>query len=264
MNQREKFIVAANWKMNKTPSETREFLREFAEKDPRSNLAKGSSNVEVVIFPPYTSLHVFCEPNLSSVLNSVQWGAQDCASNSSGAFTGEVSPLFLKELEVSHVILGHSERRTLFGETNKTIAAKAKLAQEVGLTTIVCIGETLEEREAGQTWKVLETQLRESLAQLFSDRLVLAYEPVWAIGTGKTATLSQVQEAHQKITNWLNHHFRLNHHFKGASIPVLYGGSVKPDNANQLAQCAEVGGFLVGGASLTPSGLSEILAASLI
>ncbi|UCE35326.1 MAG: triose-phosphate isomerase, partial [Deltaproteobacteria bacterium] len=178
-----------------------------------------------------------------------------------GAFTGEVSPLMLKEIGCSHVILGHSERRILFFETSELINKKAVSAREAGLVPIVCIGETLEEREAEKTFSVVETQLNESLASFTrkirrDQNFILAYEPVWAIGTGKTATPVQAQEVHRYIRDWLAKNLNPD---MGDDVRILYGGSVKPDNISELMAQLDIDGALIGGASLKSDSFLSIV-----
>ena len=210
-------LIAGNWKMFKTQAETRAFCAEFQPPD----------GVDVVICPPYTSLAAAVESGLTVFAQNVHW-ADD------GAFTGEISIAMLKELGVAGAIVGHSERRQYFGETDETTARRADAALAAGLRVIACVGELEAEREAGETQAVLRRQI--SALSPHPD-LVVAYEPVWAIGTGKTATPEIAQEAHAFIKSLLD-------------APVLYGGSVKPDNAGAILKIANVNGALVGGASL--------------
>jgi triosephosphate isomerase len=210
------------------------------------------SDVEVVIAPPFTSLAVAAKFMKGS---PVKLSAQDVFWETAGAYTGEISPLMLKDCECDYVIVGHSERRQYFGETNETINKKIGACQKEGLGVIMCIGETLQQREAGQTFKVLEEQIKEGLKGLSSEGLVIAYEPVWAIGTGKTATKEQAQEAHQFIRAVL----RQLYGPEADEIRILYGGSVKPENIAELMAQPDVDGALVGGASLKVDSFVKIV-----
>jgi triosephosphate isomerase (TIM) len=214
-------LIAGNWKMFKGPSETRSFADAF-------DLPEG---VDVVICPAYLSLAAAVEGGLTTYAQNVHWAPE-------GAFTGEISAPMLLELGVRGALVGHSERRQLFGETDEGVARRAKAALEAGLGVIACVGESDEEREAGQTEIIIRLQV-ESIRDAVGahERLVIAYEPVWAIGTGKTATPDQAQEAHALIKGLVD-------------VPVLYGGSVKPENADELLSQTDVDGALVGGASL--------------
>lgn len=228
-----KKIFAANWKLQKTPTETRKFLTDLKS-------AGVPAGAELIIFPPASSWET-----TASMLSggNVRWGAQNVWSQASGAFTGENSAAVLKEMGGQVALVGHSERRKIFGETNAMLAEKTAYVQSIGLTPLFCVGETLEEREAGKTDEVNAKQLREGLAKADKSKpLVVAYEPVWAIGTGKVAQPEQVQAAHAAIHEELE--------AMGFKAPILYGGSVKPDNAEALGKIPHVDGFLVGGASL--------------
>jgi triosephosphate isomerase len=247
-------IIAANWKMNMTVHEAESFLETFL-------LEAGSEKrVDIVIVPPFTTIPKMSE-KLSSVQN-VKLGAQNMSAEKAGAFTGEISAAMLRELFVRFVVLGHSERRTLFGETDEIVNRKTKAALAATLTPIVCIGETLEERDAGKVEAVLETQLRGSLAGLSVveiEDIVLAYEPVWAIGTGRTATPEQAQEAQAFIRTVLG---QISDATTAAKVRIQYGGSVKPNNTAELMRQPDIDGALVGGASLDPRGFAEIIAAT--
>jgi triosephosphate isomerase len=210
-------LIAGNWKMFKGPAETRAFCSAF----------EAPTGVEVVICPPYVSLAAAVETGLTVFAQNVHW-------ENEGAFTGEISPPMLLELGVAGAIVGHSERRQLFGETDEGVARRSGAALEAGLDVIACVGETEQERETGQTENVLRRQVSALEAH---ERLTIAYEPVWAIGTGKTATPEIAQEAHAFVKGLID-------------APVLYGGSVKPDNAEELLSLPDVDGALVGGASL--------------
>lgn len=250
-----KKIIAANWKMNMTQAEAEAFvptfLREIGELD----------EVEIVIIPPFTALAKVSE--LLSPTSNVKLGAQNMHWERGGAFTGEISPALLRDLFVRYVVLGHSERRALFGETDEIVNRKLRAAHEAVLRPIVCIGETLEQRERGEVEKVLGSQLRGSLANLDAKDLVetvIAYEPVWAIGTGKTASADQAQEAHAFVRNTLR---EISDDVTAQRIRIQYGGSVKPDNARSLMSQRDIDGALVGGASLDPRSFAQIVRAAL-
>ncbi|MEA3188916.1 MAG: triosephosphate isomerase [Chthoniobacter sp.] len=249
-----KKIIAANWKMNMTCDEAESFVETFLREVGQEDA------VEVVIVPPFTAL-----ATVSRLLNNVQnvkVGAQNMSPEKGGAFTGEISAAMLRELFVRYVVLGHSERRTLFGETDEVVNRKAHAAHEASLKPIVCIGETLAQRDAGKVEEVLETQIRGSLAKLSAKELgetVIAYEPVWAIGTGRTATPAQAQEAHAFIRKTLA---EISSEATAEKMRLQYGGSVKPDNAAALMTQPDIDGALVGGASLDPRGFAEIVKAS--
>lgn len=237
-----KKIFAANWKLFKTPKETREFFAQFKEV---ANKATG----ELVFFPSAISLEA---ASASLQGSSIKWGAQNCYFQGQGAFTGENSAQVVKELGGSYILIGHSERRKIFAEGDDVIAEKVAFAQSLGLTPMLCIGETLQEREAAHTFRILETQLHLGLVKADKTKpVVIAYEPVWAIGTGKVATPEQVAEAHADV-------FSILKKLGFENSPILYGGSVKPDNAAGLIQQPYVNGFLVGGASLEVKSFIEI------
>jgi triosephosphate isomerase len=246
-------VIAGNWKMNKTTVDAIELAnglkRELYEVD----------DVEIVICPPFTALEEISEVVYES---NIKLGAQNMHWEDSGAFTGEVSGPMIKDLKCRFVILGHSERRQYFHESNEIINKKVKSALRVGLTPIVCVGETLEEREKGKTFAVLADHVTNSLKNLSADeikKVIIAYEPVWAIGTGKTATPEQAQEAHQFIRGLI----KKNHSPEIADeIIILYGGSVKPDNTKELLGQKDIDGALVGGASLEVKSFSEIVNAA--
>ncbi|MDG0817943.1 triose-phosphate isomerase [Bdellovibrio svalbardensis] len=228
-----KKIFAANWKLHKTPAETRAFFKSFKE-------VSAKATGELVFFPSAISLEAACDTVKGS---NIHIGAQNCYAQNQGAFTGENSAQVVKELGGDYILIGHSERRQLFGETDGLIAEKVAMVQNLGLTPMLCIGETLQEREAAHTFRVLETQLLLGLAKADKSKpLVIAYEPVWAIGTGKVATPEQVAETHTDVHGILTK--------LGFTAPILYGGSVKADNAPTLIAQPHVSGFLVGGASL--------------
>ena len=246
-------FIAANWKMYKTVHEAVVFVKEFR------SLVKDITAVEIVVAPPFTALHAIAEAARSS---NVGVSGQNLHWEKDGAFTGEISARMLREAGAEYVIVGHSERRRLFGETDQSVNRKVVAALGVGLTPIVCIGETLEEREAEQMLPVLDRQIKEGLDGLSGDQvhsLVIAYEPVWAIGTGRNATPEQAAEAHAHIRG------RLRSWFGGSAADgchVIYGGSVKPDNIHDLIVLPDVDGALVGGASLDVRGFADIVSRS--
>jgi len=234
-------VIAGNWKLFKTIAEATGMVNAL------KPLVAGTAGVEIVVAPVFTALSRVAEALSGS---NVRLAAQDCYWEEEGAFTGEVSPKLLADAGCSHVIIGHSERRQYFGETDETVSKKAKAALAVGLTAIVCVGETLTEREADKTFSVIEAQLKGGLAGFSADMLVqtiIAYEPVWAIGTGKTASDAQAQEVHAFIRSLL---VKLFGQTAAEAIRILYGGSVKPDNVKGLMSQADIDGALVGGASL--------------
>lgn len=246
-----KKIVAANWKMNMTQAETASFLETFQRE------LGDSTEVEVVIVPPFTAL-----AKASDVLHdskNIKLGAQNMYWEKGGAFTGEISAAMLRELYVRYVVLGHSERRALLGETDEIVNRKVRAAHEATLRPIVCVGETLEQRDAGDVEKVVGGQLRGSLEGLGAKELaetVVAYEPVWAIGTGRTASAEQAQEVHAFIRKTLA---EISDEATAGRIRIQYGGSVKPDNVGTLMSQPDIDGALVGGASLEPRSFAEIV-----
>ena len=222
-------LIAGNWKMFKTVAETRAFCAAF---EPPAGL-------DVVLCPPYTSLLAAAESGLTTYAQNVHWAEE-------GSFTGEISARMLRELGVQGALVGHSERRRHFGDTDETVARRAVAALDAGLSVIVCVGESDEERDAGQTELVLRLQTEALATALPSQQgLTVAYEPIWAIGTGRTASPDQAQEAHAVVKEILD-------------VPVLYGGSVNPENAGELLAEPDVDGALVGGASLDPESFSAI------
>ncbi|MDR2030310.1 MAG: triose-phosphate isomerase [Puniceicoccales bacterium] len=246
-----RLLVVANWKMNRLPSETGPFLRQLLEQIPPMQ------HVSVVVCPPFPSLAI-AAPFLEK--SSIQLGAQNMFWERDGAFTGEVSPAMLRDLYATHVILGHSERRSIFGETLPLIALKVQAALANGLVPILCVGESAKERDDGRQFWVVEQQLITALENIATDqarRLVVAYEPVWAIGTGKTATPALAQEMHGHIRSLLQ---RLFGDAVARHIRILYGGSVKAANAMDLFQQPDIDGGLVGGASLDANEFSSIVA----
>src|SRR4029078_5094829 len=249
-----KKIVAANWKMNMTQAESERFVESFLRDIGEIN------DVEVVIIPPFTAIAKVSEA-LGRAQN-IKVGAQNMYWEKSGAFTGEISAPLLRDLFVHYVVLGHSERRTLFGETDETVNRKVRAAHEAKLRPIVCIGETLDQRDKGDVEKVLSMQLRGSLAGLQPKEMQesgIAYEPVWAIGTGRNATPQQAQEAHAFIRHTLS---EMANNETADRIRIQYGGSVKPENARELMSQSDIDGALVGGASLDPRSFAQIVKAA--
>jgi triosephosphate isomerase (TIM) len=241
-------IVAGNWKMYKTAREAVDVIRALRP------LVADVTEVEVAICPPFTALAAALEAASGSKIGI---GAQNCHWEKEGAFTGEVAVPMLADLGCRYVIVGHSERRQFFGETDATVDKKIGAVLAHGLTCIGCLGETLQERETGQTFKVLERQVRGGFARhLSGPRLVIAYEPVWAIGTGRTATPAQAQEVHAFLRGLLK---EIAGQQTAADIRILYGGSVKPDNIAALMAQPDVDGGLVGGASLDASSFTRII-----
>jgi triosephosphate isomerase len=246
-------FVAANWKMYKTVAEAHAYFREFGA------LVSGVDDVEIVVAPPFTLLQAAAEAARGT---RVGVAGQDLYWEREGAFTGEISAGMLKDAGARYVIVGHSERRTKFGETDDHVNRKARAAIGGGLTPIVCVGETLEEREREQTLTVLDRQLKGGLEGLSADTIAtiaVAYEPLWAIGTGRNATAAQAQDAHAHIRGRLREAFGAE---AGDACRILYGGSVKPANTRDLVSQRDVDGALVGGASLDPRAFAEIVAAS--
>ena len=239
-------FIAANWKMNKTVPEAVDFVRSFL------SSVKDVSDADLVVAPPFTALYA-----VGSLLKGTNVGlaAQNVFYEDKGAFTGEISPAMLKDAGCEYVIIGHSERRQYFHEKDEIVNKKIKLSRSNGLKVIFCIGETLDQREAGKTFEVLNSQIASGLKDINAQGLVVAYEPVWAIGTGRTATPDQAQEAHLQIRN------RLRELFGEASdaLQILYGGSVTPENVDSLMACPDVDGALVGGASLKPDSFEKIV-----
>jgi triosephosphate isomerase len=244
-------ILAANWKMNKTIEETERFLAEFLPKVP-------DSGPEVVICPPFLSLKTAVE---HCVQSHARVAAQNMHEQPDGAYTGEVSAPMLQELGVDGVILGHSERRQYFNESDDALARKVLVALDAGLEPILCVGESLTQRESGETEALLTRQVAADLAGVPDNRLagvVIAYEPIWAIGTGRTATTEQAEEAIALIRGLIESRSAE----AAAAIRILYGGSVKPENAEELVSQPDVDGALVGGASLDPEDFAAIVAAA--
>jgi triosephosphate isomerase len=242
-------VLAANWKMHKTVGESLHFVAAFLP------LVKQATAVEIVLAPPFTALARVGEALAGS---NVLLAAQNVNPETQGAFTGEISPGMLADVGCRYGIVGHSERRALYGEDDAIVARKARALLDRGIRPIVCVGETLEQREAGRTFDVVGAQLAGSLAMLPIDRAVeavIAYEPVWAIGTGRTATPAMAQEVHAFLRG------RLASAFGNAAqaIRLLYGGSVKPENVDDLMAQSDIDGALVGGASLDPEAFARIV-----
>jgi triosephosphate isomerase (TIM) len=245
-----KKLIAANWKMYKNPAQTEEFFSAFLP------LIFEHTRDEIVVCPPYIDFQAAIQAADGS---QIAIGAQDCYWKDEGAFTGEISPSMLVAIGCTHVIIGHSERRQYFGETDDTVNMKLKAALEHCLTPIVCVGEVLEEREAGLTEDVLRRQCLRAFHALSGKKaakLVIAYEPVWAIGTGKTATPQMASDAHLLIRGEAAKAF--GDEF-ASQLRILYGGSVKPENASALMSEEEIDGALVGGASLDPKSFAAIV-----
>ena len=251
MNKERKLIIAGNWKMNKTVAEALALVADLTRE------LAAVKEVDIVVCPPFTALESVSKAILET--KNIKLGAQNMSENHFGAFTGEICAGMLKEFSVRYVIIGHSERRQYQKESDALIAKKAAAAHAGSLKPIVCVGETLAEREGGQMEKVLETQVRGSLAGLTKDQMtetVIAYEPVWAIGTGKTATTQQAQDAHAFIRALLVKFFDK---VTAQKVRIQYGGSVKPANAKELMSQPDVDGALVGGASLEARSFTDII-----
>ncbi|MDA7857986.1 triose-phosphate isomerase [bacterium] len=243
-------IIAGNWKMNKTIAEASELVNNLKE------ALKEAKNREIVICPPFPALSAIKDLLKGS---NIKLGAQNMYFEAKGAFTGEVSGVMLRDVGCEYVIIGHSERRQYFKETDEMVSKKLKVAISNGLIPIVCIGETLNEMEAGDTFKVLEKQVKDGLGGLSPDevsKLVVAYEPIWAIGTGKTATPQQAEEVHKFIRKLLSTIYGED---KALAIRILYGGSIKPANIKELMECENIDGGLVGGASLEADSFIKIV-----
>lgn len=237
-------IVAGNWKMHKTPTEGKSFVEETV------NMLLDIEKVTIIFGPPFTALFDV------DVQKPFFLSAQNCHWESQGAYTGEISTEMLVDCNVDYVIIGHSERRHIFNESDDWINKKVHAVLDAEMKPILCIGETLEDRESNLTRSVLKAQLEKGLNGIDSlDNVVLAYEPVWAIGTGKTASVEQVDDTHKEIRDELNSMYTKE---ESQSVPILYGGSVKPGNATELISVNGVDGFLIGGASLTTEPFTEI------
>jgi len=241
-------IVAGNWKMYKTPSEGGKFINDF------NKLMLNIDGVEVIFCPPFSALF-----NIDGLLKNTPYklGAQNCHWEAEGAFTGEISIPMLVDVGVDYVILGHSERRHIFNESNEWINNKVIAVLENGLDPILCIGETIEQRRNNDTKKILTEQLSEGLKGVNDlSKVIIAYEPVWAIGTGETASVEQVEEAHKWVKDIITDLYSAD---IAENTAILYGGSVKPNNAEELFEIQNVDGFLIGGASLKIDSFSEII-----
>jgi triosephosphate isomerase len=246
-------VIAGNWKMYKTTANTRAFFAAF------SPLAADATYCDIVIAPPFTAILAAVE---SARNTPIRIAGQNVYWEKEGAFTGEISSAMLSEAGCRYVIIGHSERRQIFGETDETVAKKTKSALAAGLIPIVCVGETLAERESGHTERVCESQLSKGLGSLTADefsRILMAYEPVWAIGTGRTATPEIAAASHRYLRECVARRFSPDH---AAALRILYGGSVKPENIQGLMAQEELDGALVGGASLDPKSFAAIVSGS--
>ena len=243
-------LIAGNWKMYKTSAEAVDFVKKFL------TLVSGVADRDVMIAPAFTALEAVAAALKGT---EVGLGAQDVFWEAEGAFTGQVSPPMLTAAGCRYVIIGHSERRQFFGETDDTVNCKIRATLKSGLIPVMCVGESEKQREAGQTFSILDKQVKDGLRSFVSDELgslVIAYEPVWAIGTGKTATAAQAEETHAYIRSLIKGLFGAD---MAALMRVLYGGSVKPENASELMAMADIDGALVGGASLNPDSFSKIV-----
>lgn len=241
-------LVAGNWKMYKTPKETEIFIKEFLQ------FVNGNERAEIAICPTYTSLYL---ANQLLKNSSIRLGAQDVHWEEEGAYTGKVSCNMLLDCGCHYVIIGHSEQRTYFHETDETVNKKVKKALEKGLTPIVCVGETLEQRKENKQKEVVEDQVRKAFENIQNIKeTVIAYEPVWAIGTGVNATPEQAQEMHSFIRNLIE---RLYDQKIAENIRIIYGGSLKPENAKEIFSQKDIDGGLVGGASLKPDSFYKIV-----
>lgn len=249
-----KQIIGGNWKMNLgSPQEAENFVEQLIP------MVRDLVNIDIVIAPPFTSL-----PTVSRIIKNIniKLSGQNMYFEDKGAFTGDISPIFLKDVGCNYVILGHSERRNIFGETDELINKKLKKALHIGLNPIVCIGELLEEREQEKTEDVIEYQLKNTFKDLSKDefiKTIIAYEPVWAIGTGKTATPEQAEEVHKFIREYIIKTYDLD---TADKVRIQYGGSIKPNNAENLFNQPNIDGGLVGGASLNIDWFYEILKAA--
>ncbi len=241
-------IAAGNWKMNKSVTETGDFIGQLIEQ-------VDSDQCEIIVAPTFVALDTAVAKSKNTY---IQIAAQNCYFKESGAFTGEISPLFLQEMGVSHVILGHSERRTIFGETDSNIRAKMQLAMKHGLVPIFCIGETLEQREAGQVKEVLREQIQQGLQDIAisGENMIIAYEPVWAIGTGKVAGKEDAEQAHAFVRELIQNMYDEQ---VANEVRILYGGSAKPDNIGELMSMPNVDGGLIGGASLDIASFAKMI-----
>ncbi|AIF44102.1 triose-phosphate isomerase [Virgibacillus sp. SK37] len=247
-----KTVIAGNWKMNKVISEAKSFMDEVVKKAPDSD------KVEMIVCPPFPFLSSLVEQAEGT---NVMVAAQNMHFEESGAFTGEVSPLMLKDLGVTHVVLGHSERREYFAETDETVNKKVHAAFKQSLTPIVCVGETLEQREANETMNHVEDQVKEALKGLSEEQIaetIIAYEPIWAIGTGKTASSEEANEVCTHIRNVIK---KITSEEIAEKVIIQYGGSVKPANIDELLSQSDIDGALVGGASLEADSFLQLVEA---
>lgn len=245
-------VIVANWKMNKDFAGSVELASDL-----HNRVNKKPVNCEVVLCPSFPYLSV-----VSKIINegSIKLGAQDCGFKESGAYTGDVSASMLKDSGCDYVILGHSERRSLHGETSSTVRQKAEIAHSNNLATIVCVGETSLEKENGQTFAIIESQLKDSLPLSMSENnVIIAYEPFWAIGTGKNPTINEITEVHAYILKFVKDFTKLHGILFEKNVRIVYGGSVKPDNCKEILGIANVSGLLVGGASLVSEDFYNIL-----
>ncbi|WP_346290510.1 triose-phosphate isomerase [Sphaerothrix gracilis] len=236
-----KIVIAGNWKMHKTQAEALEFLKDFLD-----HLSETPEDREVILCVPFTVLSTLSK-NLHG--GRVLVGAQNVHWETEGAYTGEVSPLMLKELGVRYVVIGHSERRQYFGETDETANLRIKAAQQEGLIPILCVGETKQQRDAGETDAHIAQQIKKGLEGVDQNSLIIAYEPIWAIGTGDTCDASDANQVIGRIRSQL----------KNPDVPIQYGGSVKPNNIDEIMAQSDIDGVLVGGASLDPTGFARIV-----
>jgi triosephosphate isomerase len=248
-----RFFVAGNWKMNNTIEQSVSLVASLQKE------TRDIHKVDIMVAPPFTAIKSVYDALSSS---SIQIGAQDVFWEESGAYTGEVSPMMLKDAGCKWALIGHSERRQSFGETDETVNRKMKSALAAGLKAIACVGETLEERDAGKAFDVLDRQVAGAFAGLSKedmDKIVIAYEPVWAIGTGRTASPEQADEAHAKIRAKVGELYGKK---VSEAMRILYGGSMKPSNALELLKCENVDGGLIGGASLKTAEFAAIIRAA--
>jgi triosephosphate isomerase (TIM) len=246
----QKFIIAGNWKMNKSFQEAEEFFLDLVDVLDEKEL----DNVEVVVCPPAVYLEMATD---IAVEKSFSIGAQNCSQFENGAYTGEISTSMLNSMEMDYCIIGHSERRQYFGETDDSVNIKLKKLHEDDILPIVCIGETLEQREANVTKDVIVKQLSGALKDVvIADNVVIAYEPIWAIGTGKTASPDQAQEIHALIRNWVKENYDGDIALK---LHILYGGSMKPENIEELLNQPDIDGGLIGGAALDIAKFSSMI-----
>ncbi|MBD2299794.1 triose-phosphate isomerase [Nostoc sp. FACHB-190] len=236
-----KIVIAGNWKMFKTQAETQDFLRGFL-----PHLDNTPDEREILLCPPFTDLSILSQSLHGS---RVQLGAQNVHWEDSGAYTGEIAAPMLTEIGVRYVIVGHSERRQFFGETDETVNLRLKAAQKHGLTPVLCVGETKQQRDLGQTESLITTQLEHDLVNVDQDNLVIAYEPIWAIGTGDTCEATEANRVIGLIRSQL----------KNPNVPIQYGGSVKPNNIDEIMAQPEIDGVLVGGASLEAESFARIV-----